>query len=107
MLVFMQVLALATSAAMLAKVGVDLLKLAGLRRTRWYVPLALLLGVLATAGLMELSGPGGGLEWTRRTLVEALLAGVLAGASAAGVTELQKLAETAKRGRFGEKSVGQ
>ncbi len=92
------ILILALSAAMVAKALVDMLRLAA-DTPRWVPPvLALVVGVVAVLLLMV----------SQRTVLDsanlatAVLAGVLAGASAVGVTELSNRANTLTQERRGQ-----
>lgn len=86
------VMILAGSATLIAKIGVDLLRMAapkGYELAPWASPaLAVVFGIVACLLLMLASGTA----FTSQTVATALLAGVFAGAAAVGATELQRRA---------------
>src|SRR5574343_1058115 len=91
-------LTLAVSSGLIAKLLVDLVKAGGLTITWLYPVLAVLFGVGASFLVLFANGAA----ITQATAATALLAGVLAGAAAAGVTEVQRKADAVKDERKGE-----
>jgi TRAP-type C4-dicarboxylate transport system permease small subunit len=78
------------AATTIAKVLVDVVKNAFPNRPTWVSPvLAIVFGILAAFTIM-LTGET---ELTRAVIAQSLLAGILAGGSAVGVTELQRNAD--------------
>lgn len=91
-------LTLAASSGLIAKLLVDLVKAGGLTVTWLYPVLAVLFGVSASFAVLFANGT----PITQAAAATALIAGVLAGAAAAGVTEVQRKADTLKDARKGE-----
>lgn len=91
-------LTLAVSSGLIAKLLVDLVKAGGLTVTWLYPVLAVVFGVGASFLVLFANGAA----ITQATAATALIAGVLAGAAAAGVTEVQRKADTLKDARKGE-----
>ena len=91
-------LTLAVSSGLIAKLLVDLVKAGGLT-VKWLYPvLAVVFGVGASFLVLFANGAA----ITQAAAATALLAGVLAGATAAGVTEVQRKADAMKDARKGE-----
>lgn len=86
------VMILAGSATLIAKIGVDLLRMAaprGHELAPWASPtMAVLFGITSCLLLML----AGETPFTGATVATAILAGVFSGAGAVGVTELQRRA---------------
>lgn len=77
----------ALAAASIAKILVDILRMAFPNRPDWVSPLlAVLFGIGASVLLLLTQD----VELTRAALAQAVLAGVLAGGSAVGITQLQR-----------------
>ena len=91
-------LTLAASSTIIAKLLVDLVKAGGLTVTWLYPVLAVVFGVGASFLVLVANGAA----ITQASAATALLAGVLAGAAAAGVTEVQRKADAMKDARKGE-----
>ena len=91
-------LTLAASSGLIAKLLVDLVKAGGLTVTWLYPLLAVLFGVGASFAVLFANGTA----LTQEAAATALLAGVLAGAAAAGVTEVGRKADAVKDARKGE-----
>ena len=88
-------LTLAASSGLIAKLLVDLVKAGGLTLTWLYPLLAVLFGVGASFAVLFANGTA----LTQEAAATALLAGVLAGAAAAGVTEVGRKADAIKEAR--------
>ena len=88
-------LTLAVSSGLIAKLLVDLVKAGGLTVTWLYPVLAVVFGIGASFLVLFANGAA----ITQATAATALLAGVLAGAAAAGVTEVQRKADAVKDAR--------
>lgn len=91
-------LTLAASSGIIAKLLVDLVKAGGLTVTWLYPVLAVAFGVAASFLVLLANGAA----LTQEAAATALLAGVLAGAAAIGVTEAQRKADAVKAARKGE-----
>lgn len=91
-------LTLAASSGIVAKLLVDLCKAGGLAITWLYPVLAVVFGVGASFLVLFANGAA----ITQASAATALIAGVLAGAAAAGVTEVQRKADAVKDARKGE-----
>ena len=91
-------LTLAASSGIIAKLLVDLVKAGGLTVTWLYPVLAVAFGVGASFLVLFANGAA----ITQASAATALIAGVLAGATAAGVTEVQRKADAVKDARKGE-----
>ena len=91
-------LTLAASSGLVAKLLVDLVKAGGLAITWLYPVLTVLFGIVASFLVLFANGAA----ITQAAAATALLAGVLAGATAAGVTEVQRKADAMKDARKGE-----
>ena len=88
-------LTLAASSGLIAKLLVDLVKAGGLTLTWLYPVVAVAFGVGASFLVLFANGAA----ITQATAATALLAGVLAGAAAAGVTEVGRKADAIKEAR--------
>ena len=91
-------LTLAVSSGLIAKLLVDLVKAGGLTITWLYPVLAVAFGIGASFLVLYANGAA----ITQEAAATALLAGVLAGATAAGVTEVQRKADAVKDARKSE-----
>lgn len=81
------VIVTALAAASVAKILVDITRMALPTRPDWVSPLLAVLFGIGAAVLLLLTQD---VELTRAALAQAVLAGVLAGGSAVGITELTK-----------------
>ena len=88
-------LTLAASSGLIAKLLVDLVKAGGLTVTWLYPVVAVAFGVGASFLVLFANGAA----ITQEAAATALLAGVLAGAAAAGVTEVGRKADAIKEAR--------
>lgn len=91
-------LTLAASSSVIANLLVNLVKVGGLTVTWLYPVLAVVFGIGASFLVLFANGAA----ITQAAAATALLAGVLAGATAAGVTEVQRKADAVKDARKGE-----
>jgi hypothetical protein len=90
------ILVLASAGALYAKIIVDMVRMAA-DLPRWGSPL---LAVLTAIGAILLLAIAGSQAVTPALIAQAVLAGVFAGGSAVGVTELQKHATPSEAVRF-------
>ena len=91
-------LTLAVSSGLIAKLLVDLVKAGGLTVTWLYPVLAVVFGIGASFAVLFANGTA----LTQEAAATALLAGVLAGAAAVGITEAGRKADAVKDARKGE-----
>lgn len=92
-----QIIALSLAAVAIVKVLVDLVKLGWVALPQWVPPLLALIGGPVIVALLMIAG---GQLLTQQALAQAVLAGILAGGGAVGVTEL------ANRAQFPKSKVG-